>query len=138
MPVMYDRYHDKTLHITAGGDEFIYVDLFKADSSGITPKPLLLGEAAEIEFRLAPYSVIESKKHSLLTLYHSGGEITIVPDSYGGATNRIQIKLPAAKTQHLSGGFVYQVMITDRAGQSFIPLQGILVISELIQTKEGA
>ena len=85
------------------------------DDDGVT---LLTITSGDVEWRLCPFGEFDVQ-----TLEKTGTITT---------ANKFTITLTAADTVNLSGKFIQQVFVTDFFGKTFVPGQGIVLISPAI------
>ena len=131
--VIHDLYDECTLHITGGSQEFFFLSLFKIDSDGLNRVPLDLSRVEEIEWRLAPFSVIPEKGVAMLRKRMTTDDIIILRDGSDGTPNQIQVTIYGTDTRYLRGAFLHQISIVDGAGVEFVPFEGVLNINRRIQ-----
>ena len=128
-----DLFDCRTLHITAGSQEFFRLSLFNIDVYGFDRRPLDISQVQEIEWRLAPFSVIAEKGVAVIRKRLSAKEIFVLRDGKDGNTNLIQINVQGCDTQHLQGAFLHQISIIDGEGNNFVPFEGVININRRIQ-----
>ena len=128
-----DLFHCKTIHITGGSREFLFLNLNESDTQGVIKVPLDLSDVNEIEWLFAPFSVIREKGVAMLRKTLTDGEIKILEDGSDGEPNLIQVVIESQDTETLQGAFLHQIAITDGAGNTLVPFEGIININRRIQ-----
>jgi hypothetical protein len=123
-----------TNFLIAGSSYFMFMDVFHINMAGITGDPVDLSDCIEINFLVAPYSVLREKNFALIHKTLSSGDIILLPNAQG-IYNRLQCKLLYSDTLHLNGSFRWQCEIIDGLGEPYTPKQGLLIFDSKIQTQ---
>lgn len=124
----------ETIFMNGGSSEFLFLSLYHTDIDGEPTSPIDLSTINEIEWLLAPRSVIREKSVAKVHAKYTTGEVVIISDGSDGQPNRVQVTIAPYSTQNLVGAFRHQVIVTDGGGAQFVLGMGDIIINRRIQT----
>ena len=128
-----DLFDCRTLHFIAGSQEIFFLSLYNTNIHGEPQNPTNLSTVQEIEWLFAPFSVLKEKAIAMVRKKWTSGDIIIMRDGSDGRPNLIQVTVKSYDTANIQGAFLHQIIVTDGAGATFVPFEGVMNINRRIQ-----